>query len=343
MTSLMLSETREAPALVEAALREDVDLYAALGRCLRQRPPAFVATVARGSSDHAAAYAASLFGILAGRVTATLAPSMVTRYGAKLLLNRALLLAVSQSGSSPDLVEVMAAARAAGSLTVTIVNAARAPLETQAHWVLPQRAGAEHSIAATKSFILTLLSIARLTAAWTEDAGLTAALPRLPDRLDAALACDWSHGLRILSGAPPLGAYVVGRGPALAVAQEAALKLKETSNLHAEAVSSAEIRHGPRAVVDQNFPILAFALDDPGGADTRALAAELSASGARVLLAAAKPNGPGLHLPLPRPLHCLLDPIPAALAFYPFAEALAQIRGLDPDHPRGLRKVTETV
>ena len=343
MTSLMLSETREAPRLAEAALREDSELYAALGRALRDRPPAFVVTVARGSSDHAASYAAGLFGIACGRVTATMPPSLITRYGAKPDLSRALVLAVSQSGASPDLVQAMAAACAAGAMTVALVNAGGTPLAAEANWVLRQRAGPELAVAATKSFILTLVALARLAAAWSDDAALAAALTRLPERLEAALRCDWSPGLPTLPAAHAGGAYVVGRGPGLAIAAEAALKLKETSNLHAEAVSAAEIQHGPRAVIDRDFPVLAFGLDDPGGADTRALALELAAAGDKVLLAAHQPAGLAPHLPLPPPLHPLLDPIPAALAFYPFAEALARMRGLDPDHPRGLRKVTETI
>jgi glucosamine--fructose-6-phosphate aminotransferase (isomerizing) len=342
MTSLMLAEAREAPALVEAALREDCALYEALGAALRARPPAFVATVARGSSDHAASYAASLIGVLTGLVTATLPPSLVTRYGARLALGSALVVGVSQSGASPDLVQVMAAARAAGAVRVAVINAADSPLGAEAEWVLPQRAGPEQAVAATKSFVLTLVCLVRLVAAWTDDVALASALTRLPERLDAALACDWSAGLAILAQAER-GAFVVGRGPVLAVAQEAALKLKETSWMHAEAVSAAEIQHGPRAVADGGFPVLAFALDDAGGADTRALAAELGRAGVPVCLATHDPAGAGVHLPLPPPLHPMLDAIPAVLAFYGFAEALARLRGLDPDRPRGLRKVTETV
>jgi glucosamine--fructose-6-phosphate aminotransferase (isomerizing) len=340
MTSLMLSEAMEAPALAEAALREDAALYEALGRTLRIRAPAFVATVARGSSDHAAAYAGSLIGVLTGLVTATVPPSLVTRYGARLALGQGLVVGVSQSGASPDLVQVMAAARAAGAVRVAVVNAAGSRLAAEAEWVLPQRAGPEQAVAATKSFVLTLVCLARLVAAWTEDAGLAAALLRLPERLEAALACDWSAGLAVLAEAER-GAFVVGRGPVLAVAQEAALKLKETSWMHAEAVSAAEIQHGPRAVADARFPVLGFALDDAGGADTRALVEGLSRSGVPVCLAAAAP-GAGVWLRLPAPLHPMLDAIPAVLAFYVFAEALARLRGLDPDRPRGLRKVTET-
>jgi len=342
MTSQMLLEARQCPDLVADALQQDHALYQALGAALRESAPAFVATVARGSSDHAASYGATLIGLLAGRVTASLSPSLITRYDARLLLAPAAVLAVSQSGASPDLVRVMSAAGTAGAMRIAIVNATDSKLAAAAEWILPQRAGPEHAVAATKSFVMTLVSLVRLVAAWTRDAALTDDLKRLPDQLHAALACDWSAALAMLATADR-GAYVVGRGPGLAIASEAALKLKEIANLHAEAVSAAEVQHGPRAVADGGFPVLAFALDDPGGQDTRARAAEFAAAGVPVCLAACAPAGIGMHLPLPPPLHPLLDPIPAIVAFYQFAEALARRRGLDPDRPRGLRKVTETI
>jgi glucosamine--fructose-6-phosphate aminotransferase (isomerizing) len=342
MTSLMLLEARQCPDLVAAALREDHDLYEAVGAALRSRAPAFVATVARGSSDHAASYAASLIGLLAGRVTASLSPSLITRYGATLHFGPAVVLGISQSGASPDLVRVMAAAGTGGAMRIAIVNAPDSKLATHAEWLLPQRAGVEHAVAATKSFVMTMVSLVRLVAAWAENRALAETLNRLPDQLHAALSCDWSAALAVLAPADR-GAYVVGRGPGLAAASEAALKLKETANLHAEAVSAVEIQHGPRAVADAGFPVLAFGLGDPGGDDTRALAAEFAGAGVPVCLAASVRAGIGIHLPLPPPLHPLLDPIAAVLAFYPFAEALSRMRGLDPDRPRGLLKVTETI
>ena len=335
--TLMRDECAEAPDRVADALRADGALLAALGTALRDRPPAFAATVARGSSDNAATFAAQVLAQAVGLVTASLPPSVVTRYGARLRLRGALVLALSQSGGSPDLAETLRAAREAGALTVAAVNVADSPLAAAAEWVLPQHAGPERAVAATKSFVLTLVAVARLLAAWTGDPALLAALDGLPDRLRAALATDWRAALDA-----PGGLYVVARGPTLAIAQEAALKLKETSRLHAEAFSAAELRHGPRAVAVPGFPILAFAGEDAGGADTRVLAAELAEAGSPVLWAAHRP-GPGTHLPLPPPLHPWLDPIVAVLAFYGWAERLALSRGLDPDRPAGLSKVTETV
>jgi glutamine---fructose-6-phosphate transaminase (isomerizing) len=340
MTSLMLLETREAPARVAELLREDVGTYRALADRLAERAPAFAATVARGSSDHAATYAASLFGVACGLATASIPPSLVTRYGIELDLGRALVLAISQSGESPDIVATLRTATAAGGCSIAVVNAPGSPLAAAAAHVLPQHAGPERSIAATKSFICSLVCVARLVAAWRGDAALCAALERLPARLEAALACDWSAAVPLLVSANSL--YVVGRGLGFGIVHEWALKLKETCGLHAEALSAAEVHHGPRAVIDRGFPILALALDDPAGRDVAAFAAGLAESGHGVAVASTAAVA-GVHLPLPAPLHPLLDPIVAAQAFYPLAAALAAARGLDPDRPPGLRKVTTTI
>jgi glutamine---fructose-6-phosphate transaminase (isomerizing) len=336
----MLQETREAPARVAELLREDAGAYRNLADHLAARPPAFAATVARGSSDHAATYAASLLGIACGLVTASIPPSLITRYGAALALERALVLAISQSGASPDIVATLHAATAAGGCTVAIVNAPAAPLAGTARHVLPQHAGPERSVAATKSFICSLACVARLIALWRADKALGAALERLPERLEAALMCDWSGAIPLL--APAHSLYVVGRGLGFGIVHEWALKLKETSGLHAEALSAAEVHHGPRAVINQGLPVLALALDDPAGRDAASFAADLAGSGHTVAVASAAPVA-GHHLPLPPPLHPLLDPIVAVQAFYRLAVALAAARGLDPDRPRGLSKVTATL
>ncbi len=336
----MLAEAREAPARVAALLAADGERYEALAARLREAPPPFAVTVARGSSDHAASYAATLLAMLAGIVTASLPPSTITRYRAKLRLNGALALAISQSGASPDIVMTLAAAADAGALSVAIVNDLASPLAGAAAFVLDQHARPERSVAATKSFIASLVAAARLIATWRRDAKLQAALERLPERLEAAAALDWSAGLAVL--APAASLYVVGRGLGLGVAAESALKLKETSALHAEALSAAELSHGPRAVLEPGFPVLIYALEDVASADAAALAETLVAAGQTCLIASARATG-GRHLPLPPPLHPMLDPIVAIQAFYPFAAALAEARGRDPDRPPSLHKVTKTL
>jgi glucosamine--fructose-6-phosphate aminotransferase (isomerizing) len=225
-------------------------------------------------------------------------------------------------------------------LTVAILNDLDSPLAGVAAWVLDQHAGPEESVAATKSCIASMVAAARLIAIWRQDAALLAALERLPERLEAAAALDWSAALAVL--APAASLYVVGRGLSLGIAAESALKLKETSALHAEALSAAELSHGPRAVLEPGFPILIYALEDPASADAAGLAETLVAAGQTCLIASAGP-GRGLRLPLPPPLHPMLDPIVALQAFYPFAAALAEARGRDPDRPQGLHKVTRTL
>jgi glutamine---fructose-6-phosphate transaminase (isomerizing) len=339
--SQMLAEVREAPARVAAMLAQDQDAYATLTRALAARPPAFAATIARGSSDHAASYGAWLLALSAGLATASIPPSLVSRYAAQPRLEHALVLAVSQSGASPDIVRSLQAATATGAITTAIVNQPNSPLAAAARHTLPQNAGEERSVAATKSFILTCTALARLVATWQQDEALTQALHHLPERLEQAIATDWGPTVDLLKDATSL--YVLGRGPTHAIAGEAALKLKETCYLHAEAFSSAEVQHGPKAVIDQTFPILALVTTDQGGTDTTAYAQEAAKAGITTITASPAPTAPGHHIHLPKPLHPWLDPIITITAFYPLAEALARARGHDPDKPRGLKKVTSTV
>jgi glucosamine--fructose-6-phosphate aminotransferase (isomerizing) len=340
LTSLMLAEAREAPERIADLLAADADTYHALGERLRQTRPRFAVTVARGSSDCAAAYGAYLLGSRLGVVTASLPPSLETLAHAGLDLAGSLAFAVSQSGRSPDLVAPVKRARAHGALTVAILNRPDSPVGAVAELVFDQRAGEERAIAATKSFLASLVVFARLVADWSGDAALAAALERLPERLAAATRCDWSPALDTLVGAEHM--MVAGRGLNLAIAQESALKFKETCILQAEAMSAAEIMHGPKALIGPGYPVLAYAPDDRGRDSVLAMATEFRALGAVVLLAAS-PGTPGAALPLPAPLHPVLDPIVAIAAFYPFVAALAAARGHDPDAPRHLHKVTETV
>jgi glutamine---fructose-6-phosphate transaminase (isomerizing) len=339
--SQMLAEVREAPARVAAMLAQDQDAYATLTRALVARPPAFAATIARGSSDHAASYGAWLLALSTGLATASIPPSLVSRYAAQPRLEHALVLALSQSGASPDIVRSLQAATGTGAITTAIVNQPNSPLAAAARHTLPQNAGEERSVAATKSFILTCTALARLVATWQQDQTLTQAIHHLPERLEQALATDWGNTTDLLKDATSL--YVLGRGPTHAIAGEAALKLKETCYLHAEAFSSAEVQHGPKAVIDQNFPILALVTNDQGGTDTTAYAQEAAKAGITTITASPAPTAPGHHIHLPKPLHPWLDPIITITAFYPLAEALARARGHDPDKPRGLKKVTSTV
>ena len=338
--SQMRREALQAPAAVARLLAADADAVAALAQDLRERPPSAVLTVARGSSDHAAQYLAYLVMARLGRLVTSLPMSLVTLYGSQLHCAGLLSLALSQSGQSPDLVRPIQSFRQRGARTVALVNDVGSPLARASEWVVPLHAGAERSVAATKSCIAQLAAGARLVAHWQQDTSLSAALQALPEALQQAALCDWQAALPVLVGADRL--YVVSRGLGLAVAAEAALKFKETCGIQAEAFSGAELQHGPMALVRQDFPLLILAPRGPAQASLLALAQAMRQRGARVLLAA--PVGTvGAELPLVNTAHEDLDPIAVLMSFYPMVEALARARGLDPDAPHRLSKITCTL
>src|ERR1700754_896612 len=334
----MLKEALASAEAVAAQLA-DPSYVEALAVRLSARPRDVALTVARGSSDHAASYFASLAMSRLGVPVASLPMSVATLQQAPLRVREQLAVAFSQSGKSPDLVGTMAALRSAGALTVAAVNAPETPLAAVCEWQLPLVAGPEVSVAATKSYIAMLSISAQLVARWQRDGALLGALQTLPDALQKAGVLDWSHAVDELRGVERM--IVIGRGLGLAIAQEAALKLKETSGIQAEAFSSAEVRHGPMELIDRDYPLLVFALPGPEQAGLLQLARDMQARGARVLLAAPADVAEAT-LPLVATANAMLDPIAAILSFYVMAAGLAAARGRNPDAPRHLNKVTET-
>jgi glucosamine--fructose-6-phosphate aminotransferase (isomerizing) len=335
----MRAEALEAPQVVARLMASDAALYAALAVDLLRHPPWSVVTVARGSSDHAANFLAYLVMSRLGQLVTSLPMSLITLHDAPLRCEGGLALALSQSGQSPDLGLAIEHLRRGGARTVAVVNDTASPLAGAAQWVLPLHAGAETSVAATKSFIAQLAVAARLVACWQGDAALDAALRALPPALERAAGLDWSAALAALVPASRL--YVIGRGSGLAVANEAALKLKEVCGLQAEAFSGAELEHGPMALVGVGYPLLVLAPRGPAQAGLLELSRRLRRQGARVLLAAPAEIAEA-ELPLEVAEDEALDPMLAVQSFYSMVEALARARGLDPDAPRHLSKVTLT-
>ncbi|MDA3912854.1 SIS domain-containing protein [Oleiagrimonas sp.] len=338
--TLMHAEAAEAAEVVERQLAGNEAPVRALVDRLRARPPAFIVTCARGSSDHAATFAKYAFETRLGLVTASASPSVESVYAAPLQMRNTLFLAISQSGQSPDLLRSVEAARASGAYVVALVNVEDSPLAKAADTVLPLRAGPERSVAATKSYLGALFSILQLTAHWSANAALMEAMAGVPDALRSAFRQDWSPLIEGLRDARNL--FVLGRGYGYGAAQEAALKFKETCGLHAEAFSTAEVRHGPMALVDSEFPVLLLAQDDGTQRGALDVANEFRLRGARVWTAA-----PGDRhadaLPIVPAADPLLAPLLAVQSFYRAANALAIARGHDPDVPPHLNKVTETV
>jgi glucosamine--fructose-6-phosphate aminotransferase (isomerizing) len=335
----MFREAQEAPAAVRSQLDENRGLIEALGEALRELSPRAVVTCGRGSSDHAATFAKYLIETRTGLHTSSAAPSISSLYATRSDLRSVLFVVISQSGASPDLVATANAAREAGALVLAVVNEEESPLARAAHHCIPLKAGPEKSVAATKSYVASLAAILHLVAAWTVDRELQQALQQAPDQLATAWQLDWSAAVDRLGSAESL--YVVGRGLGLGVAREAALKLKETCGLHAEAFSAAELRHGPMALVQPGFPVLILAQRDETLPGIEALARELGQAGAEVVLAGMELPGL-LTLPVLR-AHPAIEPMLMIQSFYRLTNAIALARGRDPDRPPHLSKVTETV
>ncbi len=335
----MLREIREAPAAVARQAQALRSPLAEVVARLRRQPPQVAVTCARGSSAHAATFGKHLVERYLGIPVAAAAPSVATVYGQRLRLRGQLFLAISQSGRSDDLIEQTAVAKAAGAITVALVNATDSPLAQTSDVVLPMEAGPELSVAATKTFIASASALLRLAALWTDDRPMAAALDRLPDRLADAAALDWSAALDVFEGATSL--VTIGRGPTLAIAREASLKLKETCNLHAEAFSGAEFLHGPVALVDDDYPILMLMPTDAAQRGLLALVANLRAKGASLFVAEPGDVEMG-RLPALAPDHPEADAICLIQSFYGLAAGLAERRGIDVDRPRHLQKVTRT-
>ena len=333
--SYMATEAREAPAAVARFLQRNAGALAELGRSLRASPPPVVLTSARGSSDNAAAYFKYLLEIVTGTPCASIGASVVSIYGARLKVKNALSLTFSQSGKSPDIVALQAAARAGGARTVAAVNVEDSPAGLGADICLPLCAGLENTVAATKSFVVSLVAGAAIVAHWTNDNALLTALDRLPQVLGQACEIVWPEFVEQVKPAESL--YVLGRGPSLPIAAETALKLKETCAIHAEAYSTAEVMHGPLELLGERFPVVAFVPEDAAADATRGTIARMTAAGARVLKIGAG------GLPFAPAGHPLLDPISMVQTAYLAVEQVAQALGRDPDRPRLLNKVTETL
>jgi glucosamine--fructose-6-phosphate aminotransferase (isomerizing) len=338
--SLMFQEVREIPLAVQRLLDKSGADIAAAAKAVRDIDPAVIVTVARGSSDHACTYLKYAAELMLGLPVASVGPSVTSIYGAKLRLRDMLCISVSQSGKSPDIVDLARAARAGGALALAITNDASSPLAMAADRVIDIQAGPERSVAATKTFVTSAVAGLALLADWHGDRALQAAIAGLPERLALACEADWSPLTTFMARESSL--FTISRGPSLAISGEAALKFKETCQIHAENYSSAEVMHGPVSIVGQGFPVLALAAADAAEATIAEVADALAGKGARVFATTDRVEKAEV-LPFVRTGHWLTDPLALIVSFYAMVERLAVARGINPDTPRHLRKVTETV
>ncbi|MEO5326434.1 SIS domain-containing protein [Mesorhizobium sp. CC13] len=336
----MRREIAEIPEATARLLEGSAKELAETGLHLKRAQPRFVTTVARGSSDHAASFLKYAIELTAGLPVASIGPSISSIYGAKLKLADSACLAISQSGKSPDIVAMAEGARAGGALTVALTNTAGSPLAVASEHAIDIRAGVEKSVAATKTFVNSAVAGLAVLGHWTGDDKLLAALKALPEHFAKAVDCDWMSIAEALTDGNSL--FILGRGPSFAIANEAALKFKETCAMHAESYSAAEVMHGPLALVRPGFPVLALAARDASEPSIAEAADGLADRGAAIHITSSLARKARVleHVATGHPL---TDPLMLIASFYGFVEAFARHRGLNPDSPPNLRKVTETI
>ncbi len=337
------TEIAESPAIVARLLRESRDGVEAVAAAIRARGADLAVVAARGTSDHAGIYGQYILGARNGILVAPATPSLVSLYGAPPRMGSALVLGISQSGRSPDVVSVVAASRRQGALTVAITNHPESELATAAEHVLPLRAGDERAVAATKTYVAELAVLAMLSAALSGDGRSQAELAALPAALAAALDGEPAAQAAASSWAGYDACTVLARGFNYATAREWALKLKEVAGVLADPYSTADFQHGPITLVGDGTPVLAVAAAGVAFDSVADLLGRLRDDGARVLaLTDADALGAGIETVRVPAVPEWLSPIVAMIPAQLFALHLAGARGIDPEHPRHLSKVTLT-
>lgn len=340
--AIMAREIAEQPQTLSRLLDEGTGAIRAVADHVRAHDPRFVLLAARGTSDHAAIYFKYLIETTLGLPAGLVSPSTLTVYDAQPRFDDVLWVAVSQSGGSPDLIESTQRARECGALTLAVTNAPDSPLSQAADLGIDVLAGPEKAVAATKSYTSELLALWLLADAWAGGDGARAAL--VPQRAQDVL--DRADGLRVAPRYRFVERLVTtARGYAYPTAREAALKLMETSYLAAHAFSSADLMHGPLAMVDEDRPVVAVVPFGAGGAAMQPVLDRLAERGADVLVEGDVSRAPGAAdtIWLPSDIDEDLSPILQIIPLQQLAYAMAIARGYDPDAPRGLRKVTETL
>jgi len=332
----MARETAEIPAAAERLLAQG-DLFAAIAQRIEQTKPRVVVFCGRGSSGHVGIYLRYLFEARLGILASAAAPSIVTAYARPPDMRGVLFVVTSQSGRSPDLVTATQVARREGALTLAIVNDEQSPAAEASELVLPIGAGREQAVAATKTVVTSMIAGARLVAALAGDKELADGLQQLPQRLSRALACDWSAWADAAAGAP--ATFVVGRGYALGCVREIALKVSETLRVPAIGHSAAELRHGPWAAITSSTPMLVLRQNDQAATAVDAVINDAGSTGAQVFAA----GGALGTLPWIGDGHPACDPLAMLVPAYRAIEQAARARGLDPDNPPYLSKVTHTL
>ncbi len=343
--SYLYQEIHEQPEILSHLLGQEKEVIHQLAAAIKQHQTTYVVIAARGTSDNAGRYAQYLLGAVNGLNVALAAPSLFSIYKQPPRFGNALVLGISQSGKSPDIVAVLAEARRQGVLTAAITNVSDSDLAQQADFVIDQHAGVEHSVAATKTYTSQLAAIALLSASLAGDKQMLTPLEQIPDTVAATLAMEPEIAQIAQRYRYMRDCVVIGRGYNYATAFELALKLKELTYTIAEPYSSADFMHGPLALIEHGFPAILIAPSGIMLPEMEQFSHSLKQREAEIVAISDEPKILALArvpLALPCPVPEWLSPLTAIIPGQIFAMHMAHVRDYDPDHPRGLRKVTET-
>lgn len=345
MTSLLASEIAEQPAILARLLEQERASVEAIAEAIRARNPRYVVLAGRGTSDNAGRYSQYLFGTLNNLTAALATPSIFTLYKNTPRLDDSLVIAISQSGQSPDIVSVIEAGRRQGALTVALTNAPDSPLARSAEHTINLHAGAEKAVAATKTYTSSLMALAMLSSALAQDAARFEMLARVPGWIDAVLQTRDATIAAAERYCYIDYCVVASRGYNYATAHEIALKLKELTYTIAEPYSSADFQHGPLALVEHGFPVFAVVPEGALDAELIPFFRQLRDKGADLIVASAKAEALALAqtpLPIPAGIPEWASPPVMVVQGQLFALGLTLAKGYDPDHPRSIHKVTLT-
>ena len=340
----MRSELVEAPGVIRSLIETQWTVIDSIAEAIHSHAVDMVLIAARGTSDHAAIYAQYVFGVRNRLPVALAAPSIQSLYGAVPRLRNSLVIGVSQSGQSPDVVGVVEAARSQKAPTIAVTNDPSSPLGRAAEFNIDVHAGPERAVAATKTYIAELAALAMLSTALNGDNLARRQLEAVPDAIADALRLEQAVALAAREQAGVQRAVILGRGFNYSTALEWSLKLKETAYVLADAYSTADFEHGPIAMIDPGFVVHAIAADGPTLPEILAVLGRLHEVGARLVVASDSADALG-HADVPLRLPSSpewLSPLSAIIPGQLFAYHLAIAKHLDPDHPRNIQKVTRT-
>lgn len=338
--SQMRSEIEEIPFAIEQLLDKSREPIKKVAQNLQNLNPTLISTIARGSSDHGATYLKYAIELVANIPVVSLSPSISSIYNVDLKLQNTACLAISQSGESPDIVQMAKSASRNGAQTFAITNNVKSELAKICNVTINIEAAKEKSVAATKTFVNSIVAGLLLLAHWRNDEKLLKALYDLPEQAEKAIACEWNILNERLENKNSL--YILGRGPSLAIASEMALKFKEVCQIHAQAYSSAEVMHGPVSIVANHFPIISLISNDEAKKSTLEISEQLANKGADVFITSNK-NINATQLEFVKTDHPLTQPLLYVISFYSFIEKFAISKNYDPDFPPNLQKITKTL